>query len=241
MRFRCVQRVCTMPISGLAKWWITFISQSGGGMKSASKMATNSPVATLQPGIERARLEALAIGAMVIADVVAQRRIALDHAARHVDGLVGGIVEHLDLQLLARILDLADALDQAVDDVLLVEDGQLNRDLRQLGEARFRLGHLVLAVLVIEIDQLIAVHAVKRQQDQHDEVGNQQPHVEGVGVIQALERRVEKMRPQVMAKPVRFHQRAAEQDKGSVQKRTPSGWEWASSHRIRPTKSSTNG
>ena len=82
--------------------------------------------------------------------------------------------------------------------------------LRQLGEARRRLGHFVLAVLVIEIDELVAVHSVKRQQDQHDEVRNQQRQVKGVGLIEALESRVEEMRPQVMAKPVWFrHQRAS--------------------------------
>ena len=97
----------------------------------------------------------------------------------------------------------------------------MNGHQRQFGEARFRLGDLVLAMLVIQIDQLVAVHSVKRQQDQHDEVGNQQHHVEGVGVIQAAECGIEEMRPQVMAKPVRFHQRAAKQGEDSVQKRTP--------------------
>jgi hypothetical protein len=40
-------------------------------------------------------------------------------------------------------------------------------------------------------------------------------------VIQAFERGVEKMGPQVMAKPVRFYQHAAKQGEDSVQKRTP--------------------
>ncbi len=106
---------------------------------------------------------------------------------------------------------------------MLVENRQLNRHHRQIGEVRFRLRDLVLAVFVIEIDQLVAVHSVKRQQDQHHEIGNQQPHVEGIGVIQAFERGIEKMGPQVMAKPVRFHQHAAKQGEDSVQKRTPSG------------------
>ena len=127
-------------------------------------MATNSPVGDLQAVVERARFVALAIGAMVIDDVVAQRGIALDHAARHLDRLVGRVVEHLDLQLLARIFHLADAVHQAVDHVLLVEDRQLDGDLRQLGEMRWRIGDFILAMLVIEIDELIAVHSVKRQE-----------------------------------------------------------------------------
>ena len=82
----------------------------------------------------------------------------------------------------------------------------------KFGEVRFRLGDLVLAVLVVEIDQLIAMHSVKRQRDQHDEVRNQQRQIEGVRLIQTFERGVEEVRLQVMAKPVRFHQRASQSD-----------------------------
>jgi hypothetical protein len=34
---------------GSVKWWTTFMSQSVGGTKSASKMAIRSPLATLRP------------------------------------------------------------------------------------------------------------------------------------------------------------------------------------------------
>ena len=77
----------------------------------------------LQAGVERARLVAFAIGAMVMADVVSHGGVALDHAASDFDGLVGGVVEHLDLQPVAGIFHFADAIHQAIDDVLLVEDG----------------------------------------------------------------------------------------------------------------------
>ncbi len=172
------------------------------GVEDGDKLAGGD----FQAGVERARLIAFAVGAMVIADVVAQRGVALDHAARHFDGFVGGVVEHLNLQLLARILELADAVHQPIDDVLLVEDGQLDGDLRQLRKARFRIGDFVLAVLVVQINQLVTMHAVERQQHQHHEVGNQQRHVEGVGVVQAFERGVEEMGPKIMAQPMRLHQ-----------------------------------
>ncbi len=191
-------------------------------MKSASKMATNSPVETFKPASSAPALKPCAIGAMVIADPVSQGGIALDHDLRYLHGLIGGIVEHLDFEFLARVFDLADAIHQAIDHVLLVEDWQLNGYDRQFGEARFRRGDFVLTMLVIQIDQLVTVHSVKRQQDQHHEVGNQQSHIEGVGVIQASECGIEKMRSQVMAEPVRFGQRAAKQGEGSVQRCTPS-------------------
>jgi len=45
----------------------------------------------------------------------------------------------------------------------------------------------ILSVLIVEIHQHIAMHAVGRQQNQNHEVGDQQCHVKGVGVVQALE------------------------------------------------------
>ena len=48
----------------------------------------------------------------------------LGHAAR----FVGGVVEHLDLEQLARVVHLADGVDQPVGHVHLVVDRQLHRD-----------------------------------------------------------------------------------------------------------------
>ena len=50
-----------------------------------------------------------------------------------------------------------------------------------------------LLVLVIEIDQHVAVHPVARQQDQHNEIGHQQRHIKRIGVIKPTKRSVEKM------------------------------------------------
>ena len=55
----------------------------------------------------------------------------------------------------------ADGFEQAVDHELLVEDGQLDGDARQFGEVCRRVrAVVVLAVLVVEIDQRVAVDAV---------------------------------------------------------------------------------
>jgi hypothetical protein len=43
------------------------------------------------------------------------------------------------------------------------------------------------------------VHTIRGQQDEHDEVRDQQCHVESVGVIKALERCVKKMLPDVLS------------------------------------------
>ncbi len=45
----------------------------------------------------------------------------------------------------------------------------------------------VLAVLVIEIDEHVTVHAIRRKNDQQDEVRDEQEEVEGVGLVETLE------------------------------------------------------
>jgi Protein of unknown function (DUF3303) len=141
----------------------------------------------LHARLQSASLEALAMGAVMISNSVSQGGIALDHRLRHFDGLVGGIVEQLDVQLVARVIEAANRLHQPVDHELLVEDGQLHRDPRQFFKAGRRLLHLVLAVSVIEVHKHIAMHAVSRQQDENHEVGDQQRQVKGVDLVDALE------------------------------------------------------
>ena len=61
-----------------------------------------------------------------------------------------------------------------------------------------RLGGAISLVLVIEINQNIAMRAIRRQQDQYDEIRNQQRRVKRVRVIQALESLIEKMLTDVL-------------------------------------------
>ena len=49
--------------------------------------------------------------------------------------LVGRVVEHLDFEQLARIVDLADRVDQPVRDVHLVVERQLDRDAAAVGSS----------------------------------------------------------------------------------------------------------
>ncbi len=62
-------------------------------------------------------------------------------------GLVGGVVEDLDLEAVARVVDAADGVDEAVDDELLVEDGELDGDEGELSSAKRAGGSLQCAVL----------------------------------------------------------------------------------------------
>ena len=81
-----------------------------------------------EAGVEGAGFVAVAVGAVNVDDGMAERGVAVDDAAGHFLGFVGGVVENLDFELLARIFNGADGFDQPVDDKLLVEDGQLDGD-----------------------------------------------------------------------------------------------------------------
>ncbi len=139
-----------MPISGSAKWWITLHQPVGRRHKVGVEDGDELALGDLQPGVERAGLEAMAVGAVDVDDGVAERRIALHDGGSDFCGLVGRVVQHLDLELVLRVLHGADGLDQAVDDELLVEDGQLDGDAGELVEVPGRIGVVVLAVLEVE-------------------------------------------------------------------------------------------
>ena len=124
----------------------------------------------LHPFRQSARLEARAVGSMMVADRITQRRIPFDQPASHVDGLIGRVVQHLDVQLFPGILQLADRVQQALDYVLLVKNRQLHRHPRQVFKKCGGFGRALFPVFVIEVHQNVAVHSVARQQNQHDEV-----------------------------------------------------------------------
>src|SRR5581483_10460491 len=113
--------------------------------------------------------------------------VALDDGFGDGDGLVCGVVEELDLKAIAWVVDAAAGVDEAVDDELLVVDGELDGDegelaLRELCGRLVRVGGFAL-VAVVEPDELVAVDAVEGEDHHHDEVGDEQADVEGVPAI----------------------------------------------------------
>ncbi len=140
---------------------------------------------------------------MMVADRKPLGSVVIDQPARHRNGFIGRIVEHLNVELLQRIVQAANRIQQPLDHELLVEDWELDGDAWQFRKMRGRFGRAILLVLVIEINQDVAMRAIRRQQDQHDEIRNQQRRVEGVGVIEALKSLVEKMLANVLPDPLR--------------------------------------
>jgi hypothetical protein len=86
-------------------------------------------------------------------------------------GLVGGIVKNLDLEEVAWVIELADAIQEALDDVKLVKDGELDGDAGQGVEVPHRAWH-VFAVLVEEVNDYVTVNSVETEAKKHGEVTN---------------------------------------------------------------------
>jgi hypothetical protein len=138
----------------------------------------------------------------MVGDGVADCRVSLHQAPYDLHGLVGGVIEHLDIQLLARIIQLTNAVNQPLGYVALIEHRKLHRNPGQFFEMSGRFCRPLLSILVIEVDQDVAMQTVRGQQNQHNEVRNQQGNIESIGVVKPLKRPVEKVLANVLTKPL---------------------------------------
>ena len=139
----------------------------------------------LHPVLKRAGFEAGAVVAMDVMNVETLRRVSFNCSARDAHRLVRGIVEHLNLQTIARIVDLSYRLDQTLDDVHFVEERKLHGDVRQLTfrECAFRTGWKF--AIAPEIGDLLdAINSIDRQNSQDREVNDQNGPIEAIELIQ---------------------------------------------------------
>ena len=95
-------------------------------------MAISSPVRLLQTEVERAGLVAVAIRATQVHGVDAALAQLFDRSARDAFGLVRRVVEHLQLEAIARVIEGAGGVEQATHDGRLVVQRELHGDGRQL-------------------------------------------------------------------------------------------------------------
>ncbi len=107
-------------------------------------------------GGECAGFIALAVGAVDVEDVVAQAAHAVAGFAGDVGGFIGGVIEDLDLEFVARVVDLAGGFDDAFGDVFFVVHGELDGDAGEVGEFAGR-NRGFAVVLVIQIDLQVTV------------------------------------------------------------------------------------
>ena len=83
--------------------------------------------------------------------------------------LVGRIVEHLDFEQLARIVQSTDGVDQPIRDVHLVVDRKLDRDWRERAE-RSGGDRLLPFVLHVQVHKVVPVPAVDSKNDENEEI-----------------------------------------------------------------------
>ena len=94
----------------------------------------------LQTVFERPGLVSVPVGPVDVLDGQAGIAILADQFLGEGMRIVGGIVQHLDLEQVAGIIDLGGFLQQAFDHEALIENRELDGDARQFGKAHRRLG-----------------------------------------------------------------------------------------------------
>ena len=137
------------------------------GVEDQHQLALGGAQAVLQC----AGLEPGAIRAVHILDVeiwVAHDELG-NLVATDVAGFVGGIVEDLDLEAVARIANRGHGVEQPLGHVHLVVQRELHGHRGQLGELAL-LDRLLVAVPIVEIDERGTVKAVDRQGNENDQV-----------------------------------------------------------------------
>ena len=88
----------------------------------------------------------------------------------------------MDLQELPRIVNASDGFEQALHNIALVENGQLDGDRRQLFELLQRTGR-VLLVLQVSVGQQITVDAVNRKDNKNRKVRDQNREIKGIRLV----------------------------------------------------------
>src|SRR4051812_44295412 len=123
----------------------------------------------LKPQLQGSRLETcpvLAVDQIDIEPAAAQFFCAL---SSYISRVVGGIIQDLDLEKFAGIIELAYGPQQPLNDVNFIKNRQLDRNFRQPIEPACR-SRLVLPVFEEQIDDEIAMNPVRRQAEEHAEI-----------------------------------------------------------------------
>src|SRR5947209_8641628 len=142
------------------------------GVENANEVAGGR----FQPSGERARLEPGAIGPVDQLNVIAALAQFSGAGRRDFPGIIGRIIQHLDLKQFLGIVELAHRAKQPLDYIELIENRQLNRDFRQLTELPGRNGG-PFAVLEKEINDEVPVHSISGQTNEYREVTGRPNHI----------------------------------------------------------------
>ncbi len=129
-----------------------------------------------QSSLERAGLVAGSIRAVDVLDVDALRHMPPHRQLRDLAGFVGRVVQHLNFEQLARVVEATYSLDEAIGDVHFVVDRELEGDDRERVE-RLRFDWLGFLMPHVKIHEVVAVPAVDGQNAQDEEITDEDESV----------------------------------------------------------------
>jgi hypothetical protein len=142
------------------------------GIENANKLTGSR----LEPDCERTGLEAGSVDTMNQLNIETALPQFFRAGSGHLAGIVGGIVQHLNLEQISRIIELADRTQKALYHVNFIKNRKLNRHFWQLPKLAGR-NRGPFAVFQEEINDEIPVNAVGRQADEHGEVTRRPNHI----------------------------------------------------------------
>src|SRR5258705_7779376 len=121
---------------------------------------------------------------MYILNIEALGCVILDSRTRKLHRFIGGIVEHLNLKLIAWVINRGDRLEESLNHVHLVKKRKLNGDVRQIAFGIFASGTWTEFVVAPKVYDLFnAVPSVDRENAKYREVKPQNRIVEGIQLI----------------------------------------------------------
>src|SRR2546423_2032779 len=137
------------------------------GIKNADELTFSR----CQPSRQGSGFEAGTIFAMNQGNVEAPLPQLLGTGGGNLPCVIGGIVQHLDLQQVPRVIEFADGAQQSLNHVHFIEDRQLHRHFWQLIEPAGGL-ETAIPVLQKQVNNEITVNAIGGQPEEHTEVTN---------------------------------------------------------------------
>lgn len=177
---------------------MVFVRKSAGGDKIGVKYGNEFAGGAFQPFLEGARFETLAIGPVMVFDVVPDISISFTEGLGESMGIVGGIVEDLNLQQIARVFNFHHFVDEALQNIALVIEGKLNGDGRQLLKAQPRFGNRLFSMFEIGSNHLEPVHPIDRKDAEKSKIRNENRPVEPTQVVNTGEGIVEQAAGQLV-------------------------------------------
>lgn len=133
---------------------------------------------------------------MNINDGQSLRRVAFHAGTRHLPSFVRGVIEHLNIQKLPRVIELRNSVHQTFNHIPFVEDGKLYGNLWPMAHGRRRPWNIFAKREVI-VQERVAMHSISGQDKQNQKIGNHHGQIECVGMIDPAKSFVGQLMPVV--------------------------------------------